>query len=313
MSPSRRAFVVGGYRPSGGARMNYRIAELLHQEFALDVVIVTLQGERFGTGPFAHRAEFPSVTLEQVQGYLCPGDIYISSPVWDRNWIGTQHQGPKFSYVQSLSPWSVLDCQYSAYVSASSACQTLLRALWGIESEIIHPFVDSIELAEIIPWDARPRSRVIVNAKGDRAYCDRMLDYLSSAVVPRVPDIEFVPLRIFGEFIQHSDFLNALDGSRYMLTLSPSEGFGIVPLEAMARGLVVAGLDGIGGRDYMQPGVNCECYPARCIDRIAERFVHVLTEEGHSRRLSASAIDTVGRFSEAAFVERWRQLIARVI
>ncbi len=43
MTP-RRAFIVGAYRPSGGALMHYQIARLLAENLGFDVTIVTLRG-----------------------------------------------------------------------------------------------------------------------------------------------------------------------------------------------------------------------------------------------------------------------------
>jgi len=45
--------------------------------------------------------------------------------------------------------------------------------------------------------------------------------------------------------------------------LSVAEGFGLVPLEAMAMGSVVVGFDGYGGREHLTPGANCAVAAAR--------------------------------------------------
>jgi glycosyltransferase involved in cell wall biosynthesis len=312
MTP-RRAFIVGAYRPSGGALMHYQIARLLAENLGFDVTIVTLRGERFEDGPWTKPCKFPTIALDDVQGELQRDDVYISSPVWDRNWIGATHPGPKISFVQSLSPWTVLDCAYDVYVSASSACQTLLREFWRLESRIIHPFCLTPEPTATPSWHDRPPTRVVVHGKGDEQFFREMLARIQRNVTSVVPGVQFDHLRPFGTFIPHSEVLSALDATRYLLTLSPSEGFGIVPLEAMARGVVVAGFDGIGGRDYMQPARNCECYPVSYIRTIEERLIKVLTDEAHAQSISTAAKLTPGHYSKSRFEREWLDVLSAVV
>ena len=47
---------------------------------------------------------------------------------------------------------------------------------------------------------------------------------------------------------------------------SYAQGFGLMPLEAMAMGCTVVGFDGYGGRDYMRPDINCCVVPYPDID-----------------------------------------------
>lgn len=50
--------------------------------------------------------------------------------------------------------------------------------------------------------------------------------------------------------VSHDDALDALARSRVFLSFGAPEGFGIPPAEALARGCVVIGYDGGGGREY---------------------------------------------------------------
>ena len=47
--------------------------------------------------------------------------------------------------------------------------------------------------------------------------------------------------------LAHEALLERMSEHRYFLTLSPSEGFGLTQLEAMAAGCTVAGFHGGGG------------------------------------------------------------------
>src|SRR5699024_11667184 len=44
---------------------------------------------------------------------------------------------------------------------------------------------------------------------------------------------------------------------KYYLTLTPMEGFGLPPLEAMSSGCAVFGFNGYGGRDYFTENNSC--------------------------------------------------------
>jgi len=64
---------------------------------------------------------------------------------------------------------------------------------------------------------------------------------------------EILPL----QGLSQEDWLNRLRASRITLVLSPWEGFGLPPVEAMACGNYVIGYHAFGGREFMRPEFSC--------------------------------------------------------
>src|SRR5439155_21355896 len=94
-------------------------------------------------------------------------------------------------------------------------------------------------------------------------------------------------------------------GVRYFLTLSAAEGFGLVPLEAMAMGATVIGYDGFGGRQYMRAGDNCEVAPYPQIERVAELLIAAVADPQRSAQLAQRGTQTAAQYSYAAFRRAW--------
>jgi glycosyltransferase involved in cell wall biosynthesis len=90
----------------------------------------------------------------------------------------------------------------------------------------------------------------------------------------------------------HRELMARIGQCRHLLTLSAAEGFGVVPLESVAMGTTVMGFDGLGGRDYMRPGINCAVTAYPGFEGLADRIVAVLGNSalpGGRNSLSSSA------------------------
>ncbi|MEO8959590.1 MAG: glycosyltransferase, partial [Rudaea sp.] len=100
---------------------------------------------------------------------------------------------------------------------------------------------------------------------------------------------------------------------RYFLTLSAAEGFGLVPLEAMAMGTTVIGYDGYGGRHYMRADENCRVAPYAQIERIAEMLIDAVNDPASSAPLAARGRETANGYDYATFRESWSAYFERVL
>lgn len=97
-----------------------------------------------------------------------------------------------------------------------------------------------------------------------------------------------------------------LASRRYLLSLSLAEGFGLVPLEAMAVGTCVVGFDGFGGREYMVSGSNCIVRPYGDIDAVVMTLVRIIEDDRLAERLTRKAEETASSFTRREFELRWR-------
>src|SRR3569832_1099493 len=95
--------------------------------------------------------------------------------------------------------------------------------------------------------------------------------------------------------------------------LSAAEGFGLVPLEAMALGTLVIGYDGFGGRQYLRSGENCLVAPYPQIDRVADLLIEAVANPARSEALAARGPGTAAAFSYAAFRRAWIREFRRVL
>src|SRR5207302_1108578 len=94
-------------------------------------------------------------------------------------------------------------------------------------------------------WFSRPETVVLPYRKGIPEVWDLSFRRLQEILDKRAPYILLEePLT---PPMPQSELLSRLGSVRYLLTLSPVEGFGLVPLEAMAMGTLVVGYDGFGG------------------------------------------------------------------
>ena len=88
-----------------------------------------------------------------------------------------------------------------------------------------------------------------------------------------------------------------------------AEHFGMTTVEAMAAGCVPVVIDRAGQREIVRHGLDG--YRWTSPEQIASFTRRLANEEGLRSRLAAAAIERAQTFSDAAFAERWRDIVAR--
>ena len=113
--------------------------------------------------------------------------------------------------------------------------------------------------------------------------------------------------------VPHEELAQLIMKHRYFLSLSAAEGFGLMPLEAMAAGSTVIGFDGMGGAQYMRDGVNCaiERYPD--LDALIVKAHRTLSEEAIAKRMAVEGIETAKDYSFNTFRDRWTQTLTQLL
>jgi hypothetical protein len=274
----RRVFVVEPYIPNGGTYMAYHIAKICAEMCVLEGIAVG------STTPehkiMAYDPLFPLISLEDLGREITARDVLIANPSFSAHHFGLTLPGRKLMYVQDFKTFSLLDCRFDRYVAVSGVVQRFLSAVYDIQVPIIPAFISDHSFRDAPPWAERPDRSIIVSPKLPHIYLDHLRQCLSERGI--AVDFTFLP----PEKIPQTDMARLIGAHRFFLSLSPAEGFGLMPLEAMAMGTVVMGFDGFGGRDYMRPGENCAVVPYCEIEKMAEMIGALLDDPRAAQALS---------------------------
>lgn len=292
--------------------MLHGIAELLRVQFGLPVTIVTITDELAPAPEIAAQLQFATVSIDNLPSVVGGDDLLVMSPAFSQHWLGQRSHCRKVMYVQHFNTYAILDCFFDSYVCVSEFCRSVLKTTYDIPAPVIPAFVEVTERIARLPWRDRHPRRILVNSKGDARLNALTLETIVREVHRVYPDAVFEDLVANG-WIPHDDLLDRLAGTRYLLTLSVAEGFGLVPLEAMALGVAVTGFDGYGGREYMRVGENCECVPFPEVGAVADRLIRLLGDIDHAEQLGRNGMETAAQFRRAAFEERWIAFFQRFL
>jgi len=284
--------------------MAYHLGRILEYDFGIPSFAVSLEGERAMHWIYDYDLRMPVVSLEEAECEITNNDIVIVSPAFSPLLFGWRIPGFKICYVQSFSTFSLLDRRLDHYVAVGDFVAQFLRTVYSIEARVIPPFINFDRLPSALPWSVRPRNLVLPYRKGLSDDWDLSFCRLRDIVANSAPLITLAP-PIGGRLMPQRELLSQIGQARYMLTLTPQEGFGLVPLEAMAMGTVVVGYDGFGGRQYMRSGENCAVAPYAEIERVANLLIEAVRNPAQSAELMERGRETADRFTYDAFRRAW--------
>ena len=304
-------FVVGGYVPNGGTFMAYTIGRILHQQFGRTPVIVNVDCESPRESPFTYPQHYPIVSIETLLNNARDDDILVVNPSFSEYFLGKRCRGIKVCYLQSFTGYRMLDCFHDLYVSVSSFVAEYVDWVYGIKSDVIPAYISLPAPADVPTWRDRPADSVFVFDKpGAAAQRALLSDFLARFRELR-PDVQVRSTG--GQKLPQPELLRLIRAHRYFVTLSPTEGFGLVPLEAMAQGATVVGFDGFGGRDYMRHDVNCMATPYPDLEGPPNMLAAVLSDPGKAERLAAAGQATVGKYGYDNFRDRWTHTLSKLL
>ena len=307
----RRAFVVGAYLPDGGTVMAYHLGRILEHDFGIRAFAVTLDGETPGARSTEYDLRMPVVTREQMEQQITSDDVLIVNAGFSRFLFGWRIPGFKICYVQGFAQFNLLDRRLDHYVAVSDVVCRFLNTVYGISANVIPPFINLDRFGPSPDWSARPETVVLPYRKGIPDVWALSFSRLQEILATSAPHITLgEPLA--GPMPQH-ELLSRIASARYLLMLSAAEGFGLVPLEAMAMGTLVVGYDGYGGRHYMRPGENCAVAPYAEIERVAALLIDAVADPAHALAMVERGRATAGGFTYAAFRAAWVKEFSAVL
>ena len=309
---SRRAYVVGAYLPNGGTLMAYHLGRILEEEFGFHAIAAATGSETADNGIHDYALRMPLVPLAQMEQEITRDDLLIVNPSFSSHQFGWRLPGFKICYVQGFSTYALLDRKLDHYVAVSNFVRDFLHTVYAIDAPVIAPFIDVDGVPPPPAWAQRPPCVVLPYRKGIPEAWEISWQRLGAILAERAPHVTLAePLS--GSGVPHRELLSKLGTARYFLTLSAAEGFGLVPLEAMAMGTMVVGYDGFGGRHYMRAGENCDVVPYPDIERVAELLMDATRTPGRSEEIAARGRKTAAQYSRESFRRSWIEEFRRVL
>jgi hypothetical protein len=308
----RRAFVIGAYIPNGGTLIAYHLGRILQLDFGFEAVAVQVGTETAATSLFRYDPEFSSMTIAQMESEITDHDVLVCTPSFSPRMFGFRLPGRKICYVLGFNTFKLLDCRFDLYVAGSEFLLRFLSAVYGLTPRVIPLFVNIDDLPPAPAWWSRPPGSTLVSVKGDKAMIEPLLDRLNDILSSRAPDIKLEHIPGAPTLLQ-MELMRRFGSYRHFLVLSAAEGFGLMPLEAMAMGTTVIGFDGYGGRQYMRPGVNCAVAAYPDIESVADNLIKVTRSPELGARLAQAGRATAESYSYAKFRAAWIEELSRFL
>lgn len=306
-----RVFVLGGYLPNGGTYMAYLLGKILYEEFALEVIVVTVAEEAIENDNTRYDYKFDSISFDQLKGAMTAKDLLIANPSYSKYLLGLQCPGRKLMYVQGMNTFNILDGFFDRYVSVSRFVANFLDNVYKIETTVIPACIMVDQMPTPIPWEEKSDA-ILVPVIKESGHITLLVESFFKKYAERYQDIR-PKCVVVGKKTPQSDFWDLINQHRYHLTLSPIEGFGLVPLEAMALGCTVMGFDGMGGSQYMQDRVNCSVSGFADLDSVVEKTHQVISCSNTAKDLAIAGAATARSYDFLTFKESWRPVLQSVI
>ena len=104
------------------------------------------------------------------------------------------------------------------------------------------------------------------------------------------------------------DVTEELQASDILCLTSEYEGFGIVLIEAMAKGIPVIAFEYVGVHDIINDGVDGFIIPFGDVDGYAEKLKQLMTDKELYKRLATETLISVHKFDKEKVMKKWDML-----
>lgn len=305
-----KVYVFASLMPMGGAYMAYHIGRLLHRHFGYEFIDV--DAKNYDRQVFEYDIPITSVGIPGMEQSITADDILIVNPAYSHVFFGLRLPGRKIMYIQDYKTFKMLDCHFDLYVSVSSLVARYVKSVYEIETPVIPAFVELERMPVPKPWHERPEASALVYQKHPNTEHGIVYDYLVKSLKHIAPGMAFSRV-VKGRELPHAEFLKALGEVRYLVNLSISEGFGLVPLEAMALGTTVTGLDSLGSVDYMRHGQNCLVGSPKDLRTLPDIVARAFTDRELAYQCAQKGVITAKAYGYAPFRDAWLAQLARLL
>ncbi len=299
-----KVYIAGAMIPTGGAYMAYHIGRILARHFGYEPVNVHIYdvAERI----FDYDTPMETVSVPELQRAITPEDILVVNPAFSSFLFGLILPGKKIMYVQDFRTFLLLDCHCDMYVAVSNLVSRYVQSLYDITTPIIPAFIDTQGMVAK-PWEERPKNSALVYVKNPSREHQILLHYLRN----KLPQLDLSNV-VEGRGLAHSEFLQKLGEVRYFVNLSLAEGFGLVPLEAMAMGTMVTGVDGLAGADYMRQGENAYVGNIRDLRPLPAIMQRAFEDDALAKKCVEGGFKTAANYGYAQFEKAWLEQLKKI-
>lgn len=302
-----KVYIAGAKIQTGGAYMAYHIGRILARHYGYEPIDVHL----FDTGEqiFNYDTPMMTITAPDMERAISNEDILVVNPAFSPFLFGLRLPGRKIMYIQDFRTFQLLDCHCDLYLSVSQLVARHVHALYGISTHVIPAFIDTENTRPLLPWDKRPPGTALVYMKNPSREHQILLQFLRHRLKITAPHIDLSHV-IEGRGMPHAKFLQQLGEVRYLVNLSLAEGFGLVPLEAMAMGTLVTGVDGLAGTDYIESGRNAVTGSIRDLRMVPGAVQRAFEDDELAKKCVQNGAYTAALYSYEAFKNAWlRELV----
>ncbi len=292
--------------------MAYQIGRLLARHFSYELIDVAVYSlEEHGKEIFKYDTKMRLMAVADMEKNITPDDVLVVNPAFSHFLFGLRLPGKKIMYIQDFRTFLLLDCHFDLYVSVSNLVARYVHALYGITTAIIPPFITP-PAAPTIPWQQRPAGSSIVYIKNPSREHHILLQFLQRRLAKTAPLIDLSHV-VEGRRMAQEDFLRELGNVRYLVNLSLAEGFGLVPLEAMAIGTMVSGVDGLAGADYIRQGHNALVGSIRDLRPLPAIVQRAFEDDNLAQQCVEGGFRTASLYNENRFKEAWLRELSQLL
>jgi glycosyltransferase involved in cell wall biosynthesis len=219
---------------------------------------------------------------------------------------GARLPGRKLCYVQGVNTYQVLDAFFDEYIFSAEFVRQHAKKYFGVDGVVINPFIDVELFRGGQPWEARHNSVAVL---GFKPIVKQLLPMVLNELSGTCPAI---PVNAY-EYISQKELADQLGQTRYYLSLSPLEGFGLPMMEAMGSGCAVIGFTAFGGREFI-----CHNYNALVTDypktkEVAEYLSYAILNSEHAKTFAKNAFQTSRKYGKKQFDERWHIVLEKFL
>lgn len=295
-------YVINALNARGGSYMNYHIGRLIHQHYGHTLINVPLV--RPGDPVFDYDTPMHSVSREAMERKIEADDFLVCGPpAASEHMFGLRLPGKKIMYVQGFQTFRYLDCHFDSYACVGTVVRDFLDVTYGIKAPIIPPFIQLDALPSAPPWHERPKASAIVYMPRRIPEISHVYRWMDEHFGRHYPELQINQLHDTA-ILPQQEFLRRIGSVQYLINLSIAEGFGLVPLEAMAMGTIPIGLNGLSGRDYLRYGENSFCCDFKDIKQLIVP---------RNQPLPKPPASFFAPYSKEAFTKSWMQHLSKTL
>ena len=306
---SKSVFVVGAHIPSGGTYMAYRLGRLISEKWDCELVPVEIDSKKETHDVWSYEHHYRKLTMQELMREAGRNDVLVCNPSYSRYLPGLSFSGRKLMYIQGINTCKVIDGFFDKYVAASPFVREFILQVYGMTVPVIAPFIHHDHLPGPLPaWKDRPERSVVVGLK---EHGEQFLAHFKTMTKARYPELEF-SMTTIPRNTPHRQFLRIISENRYFLWLSPVEGFGLPPLEAMMCGASVVGFRG-GGGSYFRDEENALICDYPDFQRLIALFARLLMDDSLALELSRNGKRTASHYTFERFKDSWIRELAPLL